>query len=340
MTEVSSEAKQEKPFAAEAFAMNVARAMESGGKALAAYLKPRENGEFKDKSSEEISEVVKTLTSVAEYWLSDNQRASDVQTRMAKGYLDLWGSAMRRLAGEEAMPAISPAPRDKRFADPEWKSNQFYDFVMQAYLLTTQWAQDLVRNADGLDPHTRKKAEFYVHQITNALAPSNFVLTNPEVMRETLASSGDNLVRGMKMLAEDIEAGYGTLRIRQSDPSNLVVGVNMATTPGKVIFQNDLMQLIQYTPSTENVLRTPLLIVPPWINKFYILDLKPEKSFIKWSVDQGITVFVISWVNPDKELGQKTFEDYMKQGPLTAMDVIEKVTGEMKVHSAGYCVGR
>ena len=243
------------------------------------------------------------------------------------------------MAGEAAKPAIEPSPRDKRFKDPEWKSNQFFDFVLQLYLLTTQCAQELVKNAEGLDPHTRKKAEFYVQQIANAIAPSNFVLTNPEVLRETLASNGDNLVRGMKMLAEDIEAGRGTLRIRQSDPANLVVGVNMATTPGKVIFQNELMQLIQYTPTTETVLRTPLLIVPPWINKFYILDLKPEKSYIKWCVDQGITVFVISWVNPDKELGKKTFDDYMKQGPLTAMDVIEKVTGEMKVHTAGYCVG-
>ena len=187
--------------------MNIARAMESGGRALAAYLKPRESGEVKDKSPDEMAEVVKTLTTVAEYWLSDNERASDLQTKMAKGYLDLWGSAMRRLAGEDAMPAIAPSPRDKRFADPEWKSNQFFDFVMQAYLLTTQWAQDLVRNAEGLDPHTRKKAEFYVNQITNALAPSNFVLTNPEVLRETLAQNGDNLVRGMTMLAEDIEAG-------------------------------------------------------------------------------------------------------------------------------------
>ena len=258
---------------------------------------------------------------------------------MAKAYLDLWGSTVRRMAGEEAPPAIEPSPRDKRFKDPEWKTNKFFDFVMQLYLLTTQWAQELVKNAEGIDPHTRKKAEFYVQQITNAISPSNFVFTNPEVLRETLASNGDNLVRGMKMLAEDIEAGRGTLRIRQSDPTNLVVGVNMATTPGKVIFQNELMQLIQYTPTTETVLRTPLLIVPPWINKFYILDLKPEKSYIKWCVDQGITVFVISWVNPDKELGKKTFDDYMRQGPLTAMDVIEKVTGEMKVHTAGYCVG-
>src|SRR3954447_5282909 len=339
MTDVNTETQAPKAFNAEAFAMNIAKAMETSGQALAAYLKPRENGEAKDKPPSEVGEVIKTFSTVAEYWLSDESRSSELQLKLGKTYLDLWGASARRLAGEEAAPVIEPPPRDKRFNDPEWKSNQFFEFVMQAYLLTTQWAQDLVRNADGLDPHTRKKAEFYVQQITNALAPSNFVLTNPELLRATLASNGDNLVRGMKMLAEDIEAGKGQLRIRQSDPANLQVGVNMATTPGKVIFQNEIMQLIQYQATTENVLRTPLLIVPPWINKFYILDLKPEKSFIKWCVDQGITVFVISWVNPDKTLGNKTFEDYMKEGPLAAMDVIEQATGEMKVHTAGYCVG-
>jgi polyhydroxyalkanoate synthase subunit PhaC len=328
-----------KTFDAEAFAMNVARAMECGGKALAAYLKPRESGEVKDKPAEEITEVIKTLAMVAEYWLSDSERSSDLKTKIARGYLDLWGSAMRRMAGEEPLPAISPSPRDKRFADPEWKSNQFFDFVLQAYLLTTQWAQELVRNAQGIDPHTRKKAEFYINQIANALAPSNFVFTNPEVLRQTLSQNGDNLARGMKMLAEDIEAGHGVLRIRQSDPANLEVGINIATTPGKVIYQNELMQLIQYEPTTASVLRTPLLIVPPWINKFYILDLRPEKSFVKWCVDQGITVFVISWVNPDKTLAAKTWGDYMKEGPLAAMDIIEKATGEMKVHTMGYCVG-
>ena len=338
MANVTTE-QNAKKFDPEAFAMNLARAMENGGKALAAYLQPREDSEVRDQPPNELTELVKTFSAVAEYWMSDQDRAAEVQTRIAKAYLDLWGSSMRRLAGEEAPPAIAPSPRDKRFADPEWKSNQFFDFVLQLYLLTAQWAQELVKNADGLDPHTRRKAEFYVQQITNAMAPSNFVLTNPEVLRETLASNGVNLVRGMKMLAEDIEAGRGTLRIRQSDPSNLEVGVNMATTPGKVIFQNELMQLIQYEPSTENVLRTPLLIVPPWINKFYILDLKPEKSFIKWCVDQGISVFVISWINPDKSLRAKTWEDYMKQGPLAAMDAIERVTGEMKVHTMGYCVG-
>src|SRR6478736_7243080 len=339
MSGVITEPNTAKSFNAEAFAMNIAKAMETSGQALAAYLKPRENAEPRDKPPNEIAEVIKTFSTVAEYWLSDRERASDLQVKMAKAYLDLWGSTVRRMAGEQVAPAIEPSPRDKRFKDPEWKTNQFFDFVMQLYLLTTQWAHELVRSADGIDPHTRKKAEFYVQQITNAISPSNFVLTNPEVLRETLASNGDNLVRGMKMLAEDIEAGRGTLRIRQSNPDNLVVGVNMATTPGKVIYQNEMMQLIQYAPATEKVLRTPLLIVPPWINKFYILDLKPEKSFIKWCVDQGITVFVISWVNPDKRLGTKSWEDYMKEGPLTAFDVIEKATGEMKVHTAGYCVG-
>jgi len=338
MSDMIAEPQAARSFNPDAFAMNLAKAMQSSGQALAAYLN-RGKVETPDKPPPEIAEVVKTFTSVADYWLSDQKRAADVQMKLGKSYLDLWQQAARRLAGENTEPIIEPPARDKRFADPEWKSNQLFDFLLQAYLLTTQWAHALVRDAEGLDPHTRKKAEFYVQQITNALAPSNFVLTNPEVLRETLASNGDNLARGMKMLAEDIAAGKGNLKIRQSDPGDLEVGVNMATTPGKVIFQNELMQLIQYHPTTETVLRTPLLIVPPWINKYYILDLKPEKSFIKWCVDQGLTVFVISWVNPDEALRHKSFDDYMKEGPLTAMDVIEKITGEMKVHTLGYCVG-
>ncbi|RJF63728.1 class I poly(R)-hydroxyalkanoic acid synthase [Rhodopseudomonas palustris] len=338
MTDMLPETAAAKKFDPDAFARNLAQAMETGGQALATMLKPREpapNGQ----PPAELSEMVKTLTRVAEYWTSDQARAAELQAKLGKSYLDLWGNASRKLSGETVEPTIEPPPRDKRFADPQWRSNQFYEFLMQAYLLTSQWANELVEKADGLDPHTRKKAAFYVQQITNALAPSNFVATSPELTRHTLENSGDNLVRGMKMLAEDIVAGKGHLKIRQSDPANLEVGVNIATTPGKVIFQNEIMQLIQYTPSTETVLRTPLLIVPPWINKFYILDLKPEKSFIKFCVDQGLTVFVISWVNPDKSLGDKSFADYMKLGPLAAMDVVEKITGELKVHTIGYCVG-
>jgi polyhydroxyalkanoate synthase subunit PhaC len=323
----------------EEFSRNLARLVEEGGRALAAYLKPREEGRARHELAEEMTEVVKTLGHVAEYWLTDPQRAVELQTRLGRAYLDLWASAVSRLAGEETAPVVTPASNDKRFADPEWSSNQFYDFLKQAYLLGAQWANRLVSDAAELDPHTRQKAEFYVRQITNALSPSNFVLTNPELLRETLTSNADNLVRGMRMLAEDIESGGGDLKIRQSDSSMFAVGRNLATTPGKVIFQNELMQLIQYAPSTPSVLKRPLLIVPPWINKFYVLDLTPEKSFIKWCVDQGITVFCISWVNPDAGLAQKTFEDYVRQGPLAALDAIREATGEEEVHAVGYCVG-
>lgn len=323
----------------EAFAKNLARMVEEGGKALAAYMKPREAGEIEPALSDEVQDMVKTFGAVASYWLADPNRAVELQSRLGKAYLDLWGAAARRLAGEESGPVVTPDPKDRRFADPEWSSNQFFDFIKQAYLLGTDWADHFVKDAEDLDPHTRQKAEFYVKQVANALSPSNFVLTNPELFRETLSSNADNLARGMQMLAEDIKAGGGELKIRQSDATKFEVGGNLAVTPGKVILENELMQLIQYAPSTPNVLKTPLLICPPWINKFYVLDLTPEKSFIKWCVDQGLTVFVISWVNPDEKLKDKDFEDYMRQGPLAAIDAIETITGESKVHTIGYCVG-
>jgi polyhydroxyalkanoate synthase subunit PhaC len=323
----------------EAFSRNVARLVEEGGRALAAYLKPREEGRSDREFADEAAEVVKTLGHVAEYWLADPQRAVELQSRLGKAYLDLWAAAARRLAGEESAPVATPEPTDRRFADPEWSSNQFYDFLKQAYLLTAQWANRLVADAADLDPHTKQKAEFYVRQIVNAISPTNFVLTNPELLRETLTSNAENLARGMHMLADDIAAGGGDLRIRQSDSSMFEVGRNLATTPGKVIFQNDLMQLIQYEPTTATALKRPLLIVPPWINKFYVLDLTPEKSFIKWCIDQGLTVFCISWVNPDAHLAQKSFEDYVREGPIAALDAIEKATGADEVHAIGYCVG-
>ncbi len=323
----------------EAFARNLARMIEEGGKALAAYMKPREDGKIKGELAEDVTDVVKTVGQVAEYWLSDPKRAVELQTSLGRAYLDLWAGAVKRMAGEPAEPSIAPDPKDKRFADPEWSQNQFFDFLKQAYLLTAQWGDRLVKDATGVDEHTRAKAAFYVKQIANAISPSNFVLTNPELLRETLSSNAENLVRGMHMLGEDIKAGHGNLKISQSDPSMFEVGRNLALTPGKVVFQNDLMQLIQYEPSTPQVLKVPLLIVPPWINKFYILDLTPEKSFIKWCVDQGITVFVVSWVNPDAHLAKKSFEEYMREGPIAALDAIEAATGESKVNAIGYCVG-
>jgi polyhydroxyalkanoate synthase len=322
----------------EAFAKNLARVVEEGGKALAAYLKPREEGRIQGEYAEFI-DVVKTLGQVGQYWLNDPQRALDLQINVGRSYLDLWAAAVKRMAGEKTEPVAQPSPKDKRFADPEWSSNQFFDFLKQAYLLTVTWADRLVKDAEGLDPHTLQKAEFYVRQIVNAIAPSNFVLTNPELLRETLASNAANLARGMHMLAEDIAAGGGDLRIRQTNPDSFEVGRDLAITPGKVIFQNDLIQLIQYAPTTETVLRRPVLIVPPWINKFYVLDLTPDRSFIKWCVDRGLTVFCVSWVNPDAHLAGKSFQDYMLEGPLAALDAIEEATGETKVHAIGYCVG-
>ena len=323
----------------EAFAQNLARMIEEGGKAIAAYMKPREEGKFKGELADDVTDVVKTVGQVAEYWLSDPKRAVELQTSLGRAYLDLWAGAVKRMAGEQAPPSASPDAKDKRFTDPEWSQNQFFDFLKQAYLLTAQWGERLVTDASGVDEHTKAKAAFYVKQISNAISPSNFVFTNPELLRETLASNADNLVRGMHMLTEDIKAGHGNLKINQSDSSQFEVGRNLALTPGKVVFQNDLIQLIQYEPTTPQVLKIPLLIVPPWINKFYILDLTPEKSFIKWSVDQGITVFVISWVNPDAHLASKGFEQYMTEGPIAALDAIEAATGEKKVHAIGYCVG-
>ncbi len=326
------------PVDVEVFSRNLARLIEEGGRALAAYMKPREDGR-KSELADELRDVVKTLGEVLQYWLADPQRTAELQGRLGQSYLELWGAAVKRLSGEGAPPVATPAANDKRFADPEWTTNQFYDFLKQLYLLTVNWADRLVSDADKLDPHTRHKAEFYIRQIANALSPSNFVLTNPELLRETLTSNAENLVRGMHMLAEDVEAGGGHLKIRQSDSSMFAVGRNLAMTPGKVIFQNEIMQLLQYAPSTEKVLKRPLLIVPPWINKYYVLDLTPEKSFIKWCVDQGITVFCVSWVNPDESLAQKTFEDYIREGPLAALDAIKQATGEDKVNAVGYCVG-
>ncbi len=323
----------------EAFAQNLAKTLENAGKALAAYIEPRENGEIKHQSTDELTGVIKTLAQVGEYWISDPQRAVEAQSRLWTGYIDLWNSSLKRMMGEQSTPAVTAEARDKRFADPDWQDNQYFDFIKQLYLITSKWAEDMVLEAEDLDDHTRHKAEFYVKQISNAISPSNFLLTNPELLRLTMESNGENLVKGMQHLAEDIKSGHGDVKIRQTDPSKFELGVNLGTTPGKVISENDVCQLIQYTPTTEKALKRPLLIVPPWINKFYILDLNPEKSFIKWAVDQGHTVFVISWVNPDERQAEKSFDHYMKEGILNSLDVIKKTTRHDEVNAIGYCVG-
>ncbi|MBT1154468.1 class I poly(R)-hydroxyalkanoic acid synthase [Aminobacter anthyllidis] len=323
----------------ERFALNMARMIEQAGKAASAWAEPREKGELRDTVAEPMADMVKTFSKLTEYWLSDPQRALEAQTRLFSGYLDVWSKSIQRMGGDEVDDAVKPDRTDKRFLDPEWGRNAFFDFLKQAYLVTARWAGDLVDHADGLDEHTRHKAGFYVKQVANAISPSNFILTNPELFRETVASNGENLVRGMKMFAEDILAGKGDLKLRQADYSGFEIGKNIATTPGKVVGRSDVAEIIQYTPTTEKVLKRPLLICPPWINKFYILDLNPQKSFIRWAVEQGHTVFVISWINPDQRHGLKNWEAYIREGLQYGLDTIEQATGEREVNAIGYCVG-
>ena len=323
----------------ERLSTNVAHFVEKGGKALAAYLAPIESNPTAPTLSDEVAEALKSIGHVAEYWLADPTRAVQAQSTLSHDFINLWAHTLRRLTGAEEKPVAPPDPGDKRFAGKDWEQNPFYDFLRQAYTLTSKWALDLVDKADQVDGHTRDKAAFYVRQLSSALAPSNFLLTNPELLRETFEQSGENLVRGADILAEDLEAGGGSLKIRQVDHSKFELGVNLATTPGKVVYRNDLIELIQYNPTTEEVYKRPLLIVPPWINKFYILDLNPEKSFIRWAVAQGLTVFVISWVNPDSRHRDKDFAAYMHEGVFAAMDAVKDATGEDHVTAIGYCVG-
>ncbi len=322
----------------QALAVNAAKALENLGKAATAWLEPRQGGEMPDPVSEPVAEMVKTMGKVAEYWMSDPKRTLEAQTHLLNAVFGVWSRSMTRFA-EPDQPIEDPLPKDKRFSDEDWQRNPFFDFLRQSYLVLSQWAEKMVSEAGGLDEHTRHKAAFYMRQITAALSPANFVATNPQLYRETVTSSGANLVKGMQMFAEDMTAGGGDLRIRQTDTSKFAVGENMAITPGKVIAQSDICEVIQYEASTETVLKRPLLICPPWINKFYILDLNPQKSFIKWCVDQEQTVFVISWVNPDERHANKDWEAYIREGVDFALDTVEKATGEKQVNAIGYCVG-
>jgi polyhydroxyalkanoate synthase subunit PhaC len=324
----------------ERFALNLARMVEEAGRAASAWAMPREKGEVRDSVAEPVVDMVKTFSKLSEYWLSDPKRALEAQTRLFSAYMSVWTNAIRRVSGEDdAHEPVIPERGDKRFQDPEWGKNAFFDFLKQAYLVTSRWAGDLVEHADGLDERTRHKAGFYVKQVTNAISPSNFILTNPELFRETVSSNGENLVRGMRMLAEDITAGKGDLKLRQADYSRFEIGKNIAVTPGKVVGRSDVAEIIQYDPSTDTVLKRPLLICPPWINKYYILDLNPEKSFIRWAVSQGHTVFVISWINPDERHGAKGWEAYIREGLQYGLDTIQTATGENEVNAIGYCVG-
>lgn len=283
--------------------------------------------------------IARSFLEMTQHLLANPAQLMHTQMEFWQQSMALWEATSRRLLGQDAEPIVDPAPGDKRFKDDAWTENVIFDYIKQSYLLAARSIQKTVSEVEGLDPKTAERVDFYTRQMVDSMAPTNFATSNPKVIKTTLETGGENLLKGLQNLLGDLERGKGELRIRMTDLDAFELGVNVAATPGKVVFQNELMQLIQYHPSTEEVHKRPLLVVPPWINKFYILDLKPKNSFIKWAVDQGFTVFTISWVNPDERLAQKDFSDYMREGPLAALDAIADITGEREVNAISYCLG-
>jgi polyhydroxyalkanoate synthase len=279
-----------------------------------------------------ISEVLGRLA-------AQPDKLMQAQADLFSRYMDLWQSTARRMAsGEKAEPVIAPAPGDKRFNDPEWDKNPLFDVIKQSYLLSSSWLNELVSGVQDVEPQTKRRAEFFMKLMTDAFSPSNFLISNPAALKAAVESRGESLVKGMENFAADLERGGGSLQISQTDTSKFEVGVNVATAPGKVVFENQLIQLLQFEPSTDQVFEVPLLIFPPWINKYYILDLRPENSMIRWLASQGFTVFVVSWVNPDPALAEKSFEDYLRHGVEAAVGAVLKQTGAKQVNAVGYCI--
>ena len=283
--------------------------------------------------------IGKAFLELAAQMLANPLRLAESQMNLWWDYMSLWQSSVLKMMGAPSGPVAIPASGDKRFRHEDWEQHFLFDYIKQSYLITARWLHEQVANVEGLDEKTRKKVDFYTRQYIDAFSPSNFALTNPEVFRATVSSGGQNLVKGLNNLLDDIERGNGKLRISMTDAKAFELGVNIATTPGKVVFRNELIELIQYTPATARVWKRPLLIIPPWINKFYILDLREKNSLVKWAVDQGMTVFVISWVNPDARLADAGFDRYLTDGTLAALDAIEQATGEDEINAVGYCLG-
>ena len=283
--------------------------------------------------------VAPALNEVMGRLAAQPDRMMRAQADLFSRYLDLWRTATRRMAGEETEPVVAPAKGDKRFNDADWSANPVFDVMKQSYLLTSNWLNDLVTEVDGVDPLSKRRVEFFMKMLTDAFSPSNFLMSNPAALREMATTQGESLVRGMENFAGDLARGGGQLSISQTDFTPFKVGDNIATAPGKVIFQNELIQVLQFTPTTDKVHEIPLLIFPPWINKYYILDLREENSMIRWLTGQGFSVFVTSWVNPDTAMTTRTFEDYMIDGIYAGSQAVMTQCGVDKVNTVGYCIG-
>lgn len=271
--------------------------------------------------------------------MSNPRKLAEMQMLYWQQWAEIWHRTLQKMNGEKTEDLFKPEPGDRRFRSPDWSENALFDFIKQSYLMTSHWMHRLVRSTEGLDKDMVEQIDFYTRQFADAIAPTNFIMTNPDVLRETIRTGGENLVKGLENLIEDMERGQGELKIRTTDYKAFLPGKNLAVTKGSVVYQNDLMQLIQYAPETEKTYEIPLLVIPPWINKYYILDMRPENSFVKWLVDQGHSVFIISWINPDKTHASKDFSDYMHEGVLDALNQIEKFTGQKSSNVIGYCIG-
>lgn len=293
-----------------------------------------------DPSASVLNDFNSAFQEFTEQWLKQPERMPLMQMDYLKKQQEIFQNTVLRFLGQEVEPVLVPEKGDRRFKDEEWASNLAFSYLQQVYLLNSQTLLKFVNETDGVSVQSRNKVDYFVRQIINALSPTNFATLNPEVIRKTIETGGANLVEGFSQLQKDMEdSAKGALNIAMTDTSAFQVGRNLATTPGKVVYQNDLIQLIQYSPTTAKTFKRPLLIIPPFINKYYILDLRENNSFIRWLVEQGHTVFCISWVNPGPSMRNVGFEDYMQQGPLEAIAAIEKATGEKEVNAIGYCLG-
>ncbi len=284
-------------------------------------------------------DIAGSFADLTTHMVADPARIAQAQVSLWAAYMELWQNTATRMLGFQTEPLYEPLKGDLRFQHPAWRENEIFNYIKQSYLLVSRWLEGTIRDVHDVDRLTKQKVEFYTRQFINAVSPSNFAFTNPEVIQATIESGGENLIRGLENLLADLEQGNALQRTGPITAPPLIIGKTVATTPGKVVFRNELMELIQYSPTTSTVLKRPLLFIPPWINKFYIVDLGENKSWVKWAVDQGHTVFLISWVNPTGELAQKQFEDYLLEGPMVALDVIREETGEAEVNAVAYCIG-
>ena len=293
-----------------------------------------------NNSSTALTDIGGNFKQLGEQLAANPMVLFDEQMSLMQGQIQLWQNTVRELLGnKDVEPIIEPARDDRRFTDPEWSENLIYNFIKQTYLLQSRSVYNVVHGVEGLEDHTRQQVDFYTRQLVNANSPSNSLFTNPEVVRRTIETRGKNLLDGMEQLSKDLKESADGLNVTMTDVSAFTLGENVATTPGQVVFQNQLIQLIQYQPTTDKQFKTPLLIVPPWINKYYILDLRESNSLVKWLTDQGHTVFIISWANPGPEMRDYGWSEYMNQGPLAAMDAIKEQTGEPDVNIISYCIG-